>query len=174
MKKHVSYPDEFIISKIFLLRGLKVMMDRDLASLYGVPTKHLKRQVRRNIDRFPRDFMFQMSAAQFKKWRSQFGASNDADKMGLRYVPYCFTEEGVAMLSSVLNSELAIKVNIRIIRIFTKMRKMVSVHQDILLKLEQLDHTSKTHESEIQLIFKTLKQLLNPPIPARKSIGFKT
>src|SRR6266567_7578225 len=108
--------DETIISKIYLVRGQKVMMDRDLAELYGVETKQLKRQVKRNIDRFPDDFMFELNDDEFQNWRSQIGTSNsnEGDKMGLRYAPFVFTEQGVAMLSSVLNSERAIKVNIQI------------------------------------------------------------
>ena len=112
--RSVTVAEEAIISKICLIRGQKVMIDRDLAELYGVETKQLKRQVRRNIDRFPEDFMFELSEEEFQEWRSQFGTSNEGDKMGLRYAPYVFTEQGVAMLSSVLNSESAIKVNIQI------------------------------------------------------------
>jgi hypothetical protein len=110
--RSIAVAEEAIISKIYLIRGQKVMIDRDLAGLYGVETKQLKRQVRRNIDRFPEDFMFELSDEEFKEWRSQIGASNEGDKMGLRYAPYVFTEQGVAMLSTVLNSERAIKVNI--------------------------------------------------------------
>lgn len=103
-------PYETLVSKIYFIRGQKVMLDRDLADLYGVETKHLKRQVNRNMGRFPDDFMFEMTKQELENWRSQFGTSN-SDLMGLRYAPYCFTEQGVAMLSSVLNSEKAIKVN---------------------------------------------------------------
>src|SRR5688500_6087821 len=97
-------PDEIIMTKIYIIRGQKVMLDRDLAQLYGVETKQLKRQVKRNIERFPEDFMFELSEHEFGEWRSQFGTSNEGDKMGLRYAPYVFTEQGVAQLSSVLNS----------------------------------------------------------------------
>jgi len=168
--------EEAIISKIYLIRGQKVMMDRDLAELYGVETKQLKRQVKRNIDRFPEDFMFELNAEEFQEWRCQIGTSNNVsgDKMGLRYAPYVFTEQGVAMLSSVLNSEGAIKVNIQIMRIYTKMREMLSTHKDILLKLEQLESTVTGHGENIQLIFKYLKQLLTPPEQAnRQRIGFR-
>jgi hypothetical protein len=103
--KSIAVAEEAIISKIYLIRGQKVMIDRDLSELYGVETKQLKRQVRRNKDRFPEDFMFGLSDKEFQEWRSQFGTSNEGDKMGLRYAPYVFTEQGVAMLSSVLNSE---------------------------------------------------------------------
>ncbi|HWK03411.1 MAG TPA: ORF6N domain-containing protein [Puia sp.] len=149
------------------------MIDRDLAELYGVETKQLKRQVRRNIDRFPDDFLFELSAEEFQEWRSQFGTSNEGDKMGLRYAPYVFTEQGVAMLSSVLNSERAIKVNIQIIRIFTRMRELLLTHKDILLKLEQLERKVTGHDEDIQLIFNYLKQLLNPPQEPRPRVGFR-
>lgn len=171
--------DEAVISKIYLMRGKKVMLDRDLAEMYGVETSQLKRQVRRNIDRFPEDFMFEMNKTEFQNWRSQFGISND-DKMGLRYAPFCFTEQGVAMLSSVLNSKTAIEVKIRIIRVFTRMREMLLTHKDILLKLEQLekkiinqDGLLKKHEREMQTIFIALKALLNPKQEPMRKIGFR-
>jgi phage regulator Rha-like protein len=180
MTKSIAIPEEVIINKIYLIRGQKVMLDRDLAELYGVETKVLKQAVRRNIARFPEDFMFEMSSEEFTQWRAE-NAATKADVMGLRYAPFCFTEQGVTMLSCVLNSERAIEVNILIIRIFTKLREMLLTHKDILLKLEQLekkilkqdDHLKK-HQEEIQLIFDALKQLLNPPNPPRKRIGFKT
>ena len=172
--------DEVIMNKIYMIRGQRVMIDRDLAQLYGVETKQLKRQVRRNIDRFPEDFMFVMSKKEFENWRSQFGTSNSADKMGLRYSPYVFTEQGVVMLSSVLNSQTAIEVNIRIIRVFSKMREMLLTHKDILLKLEQIerkmmkqDGRMKKNEDDIQMIFEALKELLNPPQELRRRIGFR-
>jgi hypothetical protein len=118
-------PDEIISNKIYLIRNQKVMLDRDLAELYKVETKRLKESVRRNINRFPADFMFEMSKEELENWRKQIATSN-SDKMGLRYAPMVFTEQGVAMLSSVLNSDRAIAVNIKIIRIFTKMRDLLS------------------------------------------------
>jgi hypothetical protein len=180
MNIELAITDNTIISKIYLIRGKKVMIDRDLAVLYGVENKHLKRQVRRNIERFPEDFMFELTKDEFAKWRSQTGASNSTDKMGLRYAPYVFTEQGVAMLSSVLSSKQAIAVNIHIMRVFTRMREMLTTHKDILLKLEiiekkllQHDHHLKKHEQEIQAIFEALKLLLNPPQTPRKKIGYR-
>ena len=120
----VAIPDEVVMNKIYLIRDKKVMLDRDLAELYGVETKRLKEAVRRNIDRFPEEFMFELTKEEFSNWRSQFATSN-ADKMGLRVPPFAFTEYGVLMLASVLNSERAIQVNIQIIKIFTKMREML-------------------------------------------------
>ena len=149
------------------------MIDRDLAMLYNVPTKVLKQAVKRNIERFPADFMFEMSQNEFKNWRSQIVTSNLSVKMGLRYAPFCFTEQGVAMLSSVLKSKLAIEVNIRIIRIFTKMREVLSSHKDIMLKLQELEKKISKHDQDIPLIFNVLKQLLDPPTQPRKRIGFK-
>jgi hypothetical protein len=131
MAKTVRLAEEAIIGKIYLIRGKKVMLDRDLAELYDVDTKHLKRQVRRNIDRFPEDFMFCLNISEFENWRRQFGTSNSEEKMGLRYAPFAFTEQGVAMLSTVLNSDRAIKVNIQIMRIYTKMREMLMLYLTI-------------------------------------------
>jgi len=125
-----AIPEETIISKIYQIRGQKVMIDRDLAELYGLATKALKQAVKRKIERFPEDFMFVMTDDEFQNWRSQFVTSN-SERMGLRYSPFCFTEQGVTMLSCVLNSKKAIETNIRIIRVFTKMREMLLTHQDI-------------------------------------------
>jgi hypothetical protein len=171
-KNHISISDESIINKIYIVRGQKIMIDRDLASLYKVETKRLKEAVRRNIERFPEDFMFEMSTDDFENWRTQFASSNSSDKMGLRYPPYCFTEQGVTMLSCVLNSQQAIAVNIQIIRIFTRMREMLLTNKDILLKLEQLERKVGKHDEDIQLIFQCLKKLLNPTQPPRARIGF--
>ena len=114
-------PIEKIVNKIYIFRGVKVMLDRDLAELYGVETKVLNQAVKRNIERFPLDFMFQLDKEEFQNWRSQFVTSN-SDKMGLRYAPFVFTEQGVAMLSSVLNSDTAIQANIQIMRTFSIVR----------------------------------------------------
>lgn len=115
---------EFIKRKIYLIRGHKVMLDRDLAELYGVETKQMKRQIKRNIERFPSDFMFKLTKEELNNWRCQFGTSN-SDKMGLRYTPFAFTEQGVAMLSSILQSKKAIRVNIQIMRVFTQLNKII-------------------------------------------------
>jgi phage regulator Rha-like protein len=165
-------PDEIVMNKIYLIRGQKVMLDRDLAELYGVETKRLKEAVRRNINRFPNDFMFEMTLEELEIWRTQF-ATSKSDKKGLRHTPFCFTEQGVAMLSSVLNSEAAINVNIQIIRVFTKMREIILTHKDILLQLERIEKKLTGHDQDIVLIFQYLKQLLNPTQPARRKIGFR-
>jgi len=128
----VIYNDENIINRIYLVRGKKVMIDRELAELYGVETRMLNQAVRRNTKRFPEDFMFQMTYEELEEWKSQIVISNK-EKMGLRKPPLVFTEQGVAMLSSVLNSDTAIMVNIQIIRIFTKMREVLVTHKEILV-----------------------------------------
>lgn len=155
-------PNEVIIDKIYLIRGQKVMLDRDLAGLYQVETRRLNEQVRRNLSRFPEDFMFELTKEELENWMSQIATSNSI-KMGLRKPPQCFTEQGVAMLSSVLNSERAIQMNIQIIRIFAKMKEMVLTHKDILLKIEKLETQTGKNSSDIQSIFKALKQLLQEP-----------
>ena len=169
--------DEVVIHKIFLLRGLKVMLDMDLAELYGVETKQLKRAVRRNTKRFPEDFMFELTNEELENWRSQYGTSNSI-KMGLRYPPFAFTEQGVAMLSSVLNSDRAIMVNIQIIRVFTKMREMLEAHKEVLQKLGQLEKKEIEQDKKIMLIFEYLKQLEQTKqeeikYKSRKQIGYK-
>ena len=179
MSKSIAITDETVVNKIYFIRGKKVMLDRDLAEMYGVETSQLKRQVKRNIERFPEDFMFEMNKEELQYWRSQFGISNE-DKMGLRYSPFCFTEQGVAMLSSVLNSRTAVEVNIQIIRIFTRMREVLLTHKDVLIKLEQLekkilkqDQRADKQGDDIEMVFNTLKQLINPPHEEREPIGFK-
>jgi len=150
-------PEEVVLNKIFEIRNQKVMLDRDLAELYGVETKALKQAVKRNIKRFPKDFMFEMTDAEMHAWRNEFASSSD--KKGLRYAPFCFTEQGVAMLSSVLKSNRAIQVNIQIIRVFTKLRNLLATQRDVLLKLEQLEKKELEQDEKILLIFEYLKQL---------------
>jgi len=150
--------DEAIISKIYLIRGRKVMIDRDLAQLYDVETRVLNQAVKRNKRRFPDDFMFQMTKEEMLEWKSQIVISN-SENMGLRKPPQVFSEQGVAMLSSVLNSDRAIQVNIKIIRVFTKMRELLATHKEILVKLEQLEKKDIEQDDKIMLIFEYLKQL---------------
>ena len=175
--KSIAIPDEVIISRIYLIRGQRVMIDRDMAELYGVETKRLKEAVRRNIERFPEDFMFEMTKEEFENWRSQF-ATSKSDMLGLRYAPFCFTEQGVTMLSCVLNSQRAINMNIRIIRIFTRMREMLLTHKDILLSLEKMERTLSSHDDKIMLLFEYIKQfekLKQEELDQKKRprIGFK-
>jgi len=170
-------PEEVVLSKIYIIRNVKVMLDRDLAALYGVETKYLKRQVKRNMIRFPEDFMFELTKDELQDWRSQFVTSNE-DKIGLRYAPFAFTEEGVAQLSTVLGSEQAIKVNIQIIRLFVKLRKIIHSHLDILHKLDKLDRNDIDQDRKIKLIFSYLRQLeqdkkQDSAQRNRQRIGFK-
>ena len=158
-KTEVPIVDESIMNKIHLIRNQKIMLDRDLAELYGVETKRLKEAVRRNRQRFPEDFMFELKEDEFVSLRTQIASSNEK-RGGVRYLPMAFTEQGVTMLSCILNSERAIVVNIRVIRIFTKMREMLLTHKDILLQLEKIEQRIGTHDSQIELIFNYLKKLL--------------
>ena len=172
MSEEIKIPEEVVLSKIYLIRGVKVMFDRDLAELYNVETKYLKRQVRRNLNRFPNDFMFQLNEDEFNNWRSQFVTSNKSDKMGLRYSPFVFTEQGVAQLSSVLNSERAISVNIQIIRLFTKMRQLLMSHKDMLIELEEIQKKVSNQDDKIEMIFNYLKKFIQTQAHPRKKIGF--
>lgn len=173
MSKVIVIPDDIISSKIYLIRNQKVMLDKDLAELYVVETKQLKRQVRRNMERFPEDFMFELSQQEFDNLRSQFGTSNWG---GTRYVPMAFTEQGVAMLSSVLNSSTAIKVNIQIIRVFTKIREMLTDTLSMKLEIEEIKKKLSNHTKNIELVFNYLDELIDKKenIEPRKKIGFKS
>lgn len=170
MSKKLIIPDEVVMNKIYLIREKKVMLDMDLAELYDVGTKVLNQAVKRNLPRFPSDFMFQLSAKEYKILRSQIVTSSWG---GRRTRPYAFTEQGVAMLSSVLNSERAVLVNIHIIRVFTRMREMLLTHKDVLLKLEQLEGKMIQHDDDIKLIFDYLKEFLNPKREPMRKIGFR-
>ena len=161
-------PIERIQRAILLLRGQKVILDRDLAALYGVPTKVLKQAVKRNAARFPADFMFVLTRQEFMNWRSQFVTSNP-DRRGLRYAPMAFTEQGVAMLSSVLNSERAILVNIAIMRAFVQLRQLLASHDDLARKLAVLE---SKYDAQFKAVFDALRQLMAPPKRPRREIGF--
>ena len=168
----VMVSNELLVSKIYFIRGRKVMLDNDLAELYSVETKRLKEAVRRNISRFPSDFMFEISNHEFESLRSQFATSNKS-RGGTRYLPFAFAEQGVAMLSTVLKSETAIHMNTQIIRVFAKMREMLSAHKDILLKMEKIEKHITGLDEDIETIFQYLKKLWNPPQSPRQKIGFK-
>ncbi len=161
-----AMPVERITSRIFIVRGFKVMVDQDLADLYSVPTKTLKQAVRRNIDRFPEDFMFELTKDEFDDLRSQIVTSSWG---GTRYPPMAFTEQGIAMLSSVLNSKRAIQVNIQIMRAFTRLRQMLSTHKDLKKKIEAME---KKYDQQFQIVFEAIKQLLETDAKPRKQIGF--
>ncbi|HNW68797.1 MAG TPA: ORF6N domain-containing protein [Bacteroidales bacterium] len=174
----IMLPEEVIMNKIYVIRGQKVMIDRDLAELYDVKTRILNQAVKRNEKRFPEDFMFRLTQEELENWKSQIVISNK-EKMGLRKPPLAFTEQGVAMLSSVLNSDRAIMVNIKIIRVFTKMRKLLQTHGEILRKLEEIERKDIEQDQKIMLIFEYLKQFEEAKQQqleqeTRKRIGFKT
>ncbi len=161
-------PIEAVTNRIFFIRGMKVMLDRDLAALYQVETRTLKQAVRRNITRFPSDFMFEMTTEELEYWRSQIVISN-SDKMGLRRPPMAFCEQGVAMLSSVLRSERAIQVNIQIMRAFTQLRMMLATHTDLKQKIEELE---RKYDGQFQIVFEALQQLLDEDEAPQRRIGF--
>ena len=161
-------PVEMIEKKILLIRGEKVMLDADLAELYGVETKILVRAVKRNVDRFPSDFMIQLNKEEFENLRFQFGTSSRWG--GRRYLPYAFTEQGVAMLSSVLNSDRAIKVNIEIMRAFVSLRQLLASNKELAKRFDELE---KKYDSQFKVVFDAIRQLMIPPEPKRRKIGFQ-
>src|SRR3989339_1991232 len=154
---------------IYFIRGQKVMLDHDLAVLYDVPTKVLIQAVKRNIKRFPSDCVFQLNKVELQNWRSQIVTSNPFTKMGLRRCPYAFTEQGVAMLSGILNSDRAITVNIQIMRTFTKLRALISTPKDLQRKIEEME---KKYDQQFRVVFDTIRALITPPETKRKKIGF--
>ncbi len=161
-------PVEIIEKKILLIRGEKVMLDADLAELYGAEVKHLKRQVRRNIDRFPADFMIQLSKEEYESLRRHFGTLKRGEHS--KYLPYAFTEQGVAMLSSVLNSERAIHVNVEIMRAFVRLRQMLASNAELAHKLDTLE---KKYDTQFKIVFDAIRQLMTPPETKKGRIGFK-
>ena len=161
-------PIERIEGKILLVRGQKMMLDRDLAELYGVETGQLTRQVRRNIDRFPADFMLQLTKEEFTNLKCHFGISSWG---GTRKLPYAFTEQGVAMLSSVLRSKQAILVNIQIMRAFTKLRQMLATNEEFRRKMEDVGRKIEEHDIKFEIVFEAIEKLISPPAKEIK-IGF--
>ncbi|MBB5647907.1 ORF6N domain-containing protein [Pedobacter cryoconitis] len=173
--KPITISDELIINKIYLIRGQKIMIDRDLAEMYGVETRVLNQAIKRNEKRFPADFMFQLSAVELSDWKSQNVISNK-EKMGLRKLPYAFTEQGVAMLSSVLNSETAIEVNIQIIRIFTRVRQLLTDHTELRLEVEKIKKKLDNQDKNMEVVFQYLDELLekkDDPNTDRTIIGYQ-
>lgn len=159
-------PIEVIEKKILLINGQKVMLDSDLAMLYGVETKMLVRAVKRNLERFPDDFMVQLTKKEFDNLKYHFGTSRWG---GRRFLPYAFTENGVAMLSSILNSPRAIQVNIQIMRTFTKLREMIASHKDLTKKLNELE---KKYDGQFQIVFEAIRQLIEVEESPKRKIGY--
>lgn len=163
-------PQERIEQRILLIRGHKVMLDIDLADMYGVEVKHLKRQVRRNIDRFPPDFMVELAQEEYIALRCQFGTLKRGAHS--KYLPYAFTEQGVAMLSSVLKCKRAIQVNIAIMRVFVRLREILSAHKELARKLSTIETRIEKHDGQIRSIFDAIHQLISLPEKPRRRIGF--
>jgi len=169
----IAIPDEIVLSKIYLVRGHKVMLDRDLAELYGVETRRLNEQVSRNIERFPHDFMFQLNNDEWPNLKSQFATSSWG---GSRKLPFAFTEHGVLMLSSVLSSKQAIQVNIQIIRIFTRVRQMLTDHTELRLEIEKIKKKLDNQDKNMEVVFQYIDELLDKkdqPVPKKDLIGYK-
>ncbi|CAH0216842.1 hypothetical protein SRABI27_02127 [Pedobacter sp. Bi27] len=162
-------PDNIVVNKIYELRGLKVMLDSDLAELYGVETKRLNEQVGRNPDRFPEDFMFQLNDEEWLNLKSQFATSSWG---GRRKLPFVFTEHGILMLSSVLNSKQAIQVNIQIVRIFSRIRQFIIDNGELKLEIEEIKKTLNNHDKNIELVFTYLDRLIDKKTGPRKRIGY--
>ena len=168
----VLIPQEVIEQKILLIRGHRVILDRDLAKLYGVDTRRLNEQVKRNLQRFPEDFMFQLTNEEFLNWRSQIAISN-SEKMGLRRRPYAFTEHGAIMAANILNSGRAVEMSIRVVRTFIKLRQLLTTHKELAYKLSELERKIEKHDTEIQAIFEAIRQLMAPtPQKPKRHIGF--
>lgn len=170
---HALVAEQKILNRIYVIRNQKIMLDEDLASMYRVETRRLNEQVKRNINRFPKDFMFTLSEKEYENLKSQNATSSWG---GRRKLPNAFTEQGVAMLSSILNSDVAIEVNIRIIRVFTKLREYALTHKEILLQLAKLEKEVKGNSKDIENIFMVLKELIekqSKPVQPRNKIGFK-
>lgn len=189
----ILIPQEYIESKILLIRGKKVMLDRDLAVLYKVDTKNLNKAVKRNPLKFPEDFMFQLNKTEFGSLRFQIGTSKTT-RGGRRYLPYVFTEQGIAMVSSILNSKQAIQVNIlrhktwripacpagrrqvvwrKIMRAFVKLREILISHKDLAQKIENLEHKFQKHDKNFVIVFEAIRKLLDSPKKSKDRIGFK-
>ena len=163
-------PARRIGNKIYLIRGQKVMLDRDLAELYGVNTAQLKRQVKRNRDRFPGDFMFVLNEKEIRRVVCQIGIPSKSYFGGSK--PFAFTEHGILMLSSVLKSSCAVQINIQIMRIFTRLRRILSTHKELAEKLKELEQKVENHDSEIKGIFEAIRLLVAPEKESKKKIGF--
>ena len=171
--KHTPKTLNDVRTLIHTIRGQRVMLDADLAALYGVETRTLKQAVNRNIERFPEDFLIELSAEDLENWRSQIVISNPGAKMGLRHAPYAFTEQGVAMLSSVLRSKRAIEVNIAIMRAFVQMRRLGAQYKELAALVEKIDKRSIKNSGDIELIIKALREIMSPEAPTgKRRIGF--
>lgn len=168
-----TLPDEVLVNKIYMIRGQKVMLDRDLAELYGVETKQLKRQVKRNLERFPEDFMFELTREEYNSLRSQIGTLKKGEHS--KFLPMVFTEHGVLMLSSVLNSQKAIQVNIQIMRVFTHIRQSLTDNTELRLIIEEIRKKTDNNTKNIEVVFQYFDELLDKKekVEPRTQIGYK-
>jgi len=164
--------DNTVVNKIYEIRGLKVMLDSDLAELYGVETKRINEQIRRNLERFPEDFMFQLTEIEWESLRSQI-ATSKIGRGGRTYLPNVFTEHGILMLSSVLNSQQAIQVNIQIVRVFTRLRTLLSEHGELKTEIANIKKKLNNQDKNIELVFSYIDELTEKKAKPRKRIGFK-
>ncbi len=171
MAKSDLVPVERIERAILVIRGHKVLLDADLATLYGVETRRLNEQVKRNIDRFPDDFMFQLTKQEFENLKSQF-ATSSRGWGGKRKIPFVFTEHGALMAASVLNSQKAIEMSILIVRVFVKLRGILSTHKQLATKLAELERKLSTHDEQIVILFEAIRELMTPPTKPKRRIGF--
>jgi hypothetical protein len=170
-----AIPIEHIANRILLVRGHKVLLDADLAALYGVATRVLNQAVKRNPNRFPNDFMFRLSASELEAWRSQFVISKPSSKMGLRRAPYAFTEHGALMVATVLNSPSAVEASLYVVRAFVRLRRLLATHKDLARRLEEHERRLARHDHAIAGLMSTLRSLLEPRQPPhRRPIGFIT
>jgi ORF6N domain len=166
-------PIERIESRILLVRGHKVLLDADLAALYGVATRVLNQAVKRNRERFPADFMFRLSAKELEAWRSHFVMSNPGARMGLRRAPFAFTEHGALMAATVLNSRRAVETSVYVVRAFIRVRQFLATHKDLARRLEEHEKKLSTHDQAIAGLMNTIRTLMAPPEPPRRRpIGF--
>lgn len=172
-RKKITLDVQSVIEKIYIVRGVRVMLDSDLAALYGVETRRLKEAVRRNKERFPPDFMFELTAKELHTLRSQFATSKYGNRGGTRYASMVFTEQGVSMLSSVLNSPTAVQVNIQIIRVFSRVQGVIQSYNEVVGHLQKMEERLDKHDEELMILFDHMKALINPPQPKRRMIGFK-
>ena len=185
LMKTALLPIERIENRILLVRGQKIMLDADLAALYSVETRVLNQAVKRNLDRFPADFMFQFSAEEFDNWRSQFVMSKPSAKMGLRRAPFAFTEHGALMAASVLNTPRAVEVSLYVVRAFVRLRETLAAHKNLAAKLEELEQKTEAlalrHDTlatntraQLRQVFEAIRELMRPPEPKRRPMGFIT
>jgi hypothetical protein len=169
MKSESLIPTEYIENRILLIRGEKIIIDTHLASIYGVSTKALLQATKRNIDRFPEDFMFQLTAKEKKDLKSHFRSE---DWGGRRYLPYAFTEHGAIMAASILRSKRAVKASIYVVRAFVKMKQIISSHKDLAEKIDELERNVVTHDKAIVSLFDAIRKMMAAPEPKKRKIGF--